>query len=100
MSVIKNQSKKESDRKSILTVGGIIVIVSTLLFAYLMWYVTPEENIESVRIVAVTEAGCIGETYDGYPVNIGECNASPGEFLNALVDQKTKERAALMNPTS
>ncbi|KAF6245545.1 hypothetical protein C6989_03400 [Nitrosopumilus sp. b2] len=65
-----------------------------------MWYVAPEENLESVKIVAVTESGCIGETYDGYAVNIGACDASPGEWVTAAVDQKAKERAALMNPTS
>ena len=37
---------------------------------------------------------------DGYAVNIGDCNAKPGQYVDALVDQKTKERAALMNPTS
>jgi len=37
---------------------------------------------------------------DGYAVNIGDCNAQPGQYVDALVDQKTKERAALMNPTN
>jgi hypothetical protein len=37
---------------------------------------------------------------DGYSVNIGDCNAKSGQYVNALVDQKTKERAALMNPTN
>jgi hypothetical protein len=37
---------------------------------------------------------------DGFAVNIGDCNAEPGKYVNALVDQKTKERAALMNPTN
>ena len=53
-----------------------------------------------VKIVAVTENGCIGETFDGFSVNIGDCQAQPGDVINAPVDQKAKERAALMNPTS
>lgn len=65
-----------------------------------MWYVAPEENLESVKIIAITENGCIGETYDGHSVNIGVCDASPGEWVTAYVDQKTKECAALMNSTS
>ena len=100
MSAIKNKPKKRSDKKSLITVGGIIAIGAVLLFAYLMWYVAPEEIMERVKIIAVTESGCIGETFDGYSVNVGECDAVPGESVYAMVDQKTKERAALMNPTS
>jgi len=65
-----------------------------------MFYTAPEENMEMVKIIAVTENGCIGETMDGFAVNIGDCNGKPGQYVNALVDQKTKERAALMNPTN
>ncbi|MDH3204391.1 MAG: hypothetical protein OEL81_06930 [Nitrosopumilus sp.] len=94
-----NKQSKSSSKNSILIVGGVIAIVSVLLFAYLMWYVAPEDNIETVKVVAVTESGCIAETLDGFAVNIGDCQAEPGEFIPAKVDQKTKERAALMNPT-
>ena len=103
MSAINRQPKKtnnSSDKKSIITVSGIITIGAVLLFAYLMWYVAPEEIVESVKVIAITEEGCIGETYDGYSVNIGVCDASPGEWISVSVDQKTKERAAQMNPTS
>ena len=95
-----NKTNNSSNIKSLAIVGGVIAIGAVLLFAYLMWYVAPEENLESIKIVAVTESGCIGETYDGYAVNIGACDASPGEWVTAYVDQKVKERAALMNPTS
>lgn len=99
MSTINRQSKKKDNVRSLLIVGGVIAIVSVLLFAYLMWYVSPEESIERVRIVAVTESGCIAETFDGFAVNIGDCQEEPGAYVTAMVDQKTKERAALMNPT-
>ncbi|MCV0430955.1 MAG: hypothetical protein K5781_05165 [Nitrosopumilus sp.] len=65
-----------------------------------MWYVTPAENMEMVKIIAITSDGCIAETLDGYSVNIGKCQAQPGEYVDALVDNKLKERAAAMNPTS
>ncbi len=65
-----------------------------------MIYTAPETNIEIVKVIAVTESGCIAETMDGYSVNIGECNAKPGQYVNALVDQKVKDRAAAMNPTN
>ena len=103
MSAIKRQPddvNNTSSKKSLLTVGGIILIVATLLFAYLMWYVAPEEYVERVEVIANTEAGCIAETFDGYAVNIGECNVQQGEYVNAVIDKKLKERAAAMNPTS
>ena len=65
-----------------------------------MFYVAPAETTEMVKIIAVTDEGCIAETLDGYSVNIGPCQGEPGEFIDALVDQKLKERAAQMNPTS
>ena len=61
MYAIKNKPKKSSDKKSLITVGGIIAIGAVLLFAYLMWYVAPDETMERVKIIAITESGCIGE---------------------------------------
>jgi len=65
-----------------------------------MLYTAPVETLELVKVIAITDDGCVAETMDGYAVNIGDCNAKPGQHVNALVDQKTKERAALMNPTN
>ena len=79
---------------------GVIAIVASLLFAYMLFYTAPVETTELVKIIAVTDDGCIAETLDGYAVNIGDCNGKPDQYVNALVDQKTKERAALMNPTN
>ena len=70
------------------------------LFAYLMFFTAPEEVMERVQIVAVTESGCIAQTMDGFAVNIGNCQAQEGDFVVALVDQKLKDRAAAMNPTT
>jgi len=55
---------------------------------------------ELIKIIAVTNDGCIAETKYDYAVNIGDCNAKSDQYVNALVDQKTKKRAALMNPTN
>ena len=100
MTAVGRKSNKKSGKNSIFIIGGVIVIGAGLLFAYLMFYTAPEENMELVKIIAVTDDGCIAETMDGYAVNIGDCNAKPGQYVDALVDQKTKERAALMNPTN
>ena len=91
--------QKES-KKNLGIIAGIIAAVGISLFAYLMFYVSPAETMETVKVIAVTPEGCIAETMDGFSVNIGDCQAEPGQFINAIVDQKVKERAAAMNPTS
>ena len=95
-----NSASKKSTKNFTLIIAGVIALGASLLFAYLMFYTAPEHNMEMVKIIAVTENGCIAETLDGFSVNIGDCNGKPGQFVDALVDQKTKERAALMNPTN
>ena len=93
-------SAGKSSKNSIFIIAGVIAVVAIALFAYLMFYVAPAEVVERVKIIAVTPEGCIAETMDGFSVNIGECQLEPGEFVNAVVDQKVKERQAMMNPTS
>ena len=100
MSATNRQPKKSSDKRSLLIVSGILAAIGVSLFAYLMFYTAPEEVTERVKVIAVTDEGCIAETMDGFAVNIGQCSAQEGDFIVALVDQKTKERAALMNPTN
>ena len=100
MSAINNRSDKKSSKNTTLVIAGVIALGASLLFAYLMFYTAPAERMEMVKIIAITGDGCIAETMDGHAVNIGNCNAKPGQYVDALVDQKTKERAALMNPTN
>ena len=100
MSATNRQPKKSSDKRSLLIVSGILAAIGISLFAYLMFYTAPEEVTERVKVIAVTDEGCIAETMDGFAVNIGQCSAEEGDFIVALVDQKTKERAAAMNPTN
>jgi len=100
MSAIGSKEGKGSQVRSIVIISGVLAAIGVSLFAYLMYYTAPAETIEMVKIIAVTESGCIAETLDGYSVNIGDCQAEPGQYVNALVDQKVKERAAMMNPTN
>jgi hypothetical protein len=100
MSAVNNRSDKKSSKNTTFIIAGVIAVGSILLFAYLMFYTAPAEIMEIVKVIAITNDGCIAETMDGYAVNIGDCDAKPGQYVDALVDQKTKERAALMNPTS
>ena len=99
MSAINYKPKGSSDKRSLLIVSGILASVGISLFAYLMFYTAAEVNTEWVKIIAVTDNGCIAETLDGFAVNIGECQAQQGDHVLAPVDQKVKERAAAMNPT-
>jgi hypothetical protein len=100
MSAINYTSKKTSDKRSLIIVSGILTTIGISLFAYLMFYTAAEETTEWVKVIAVTESGCIAETLDGFAVNIGQCQTQEGQFVIAVVDQKVKERAAAMNPTN
>ena len=100
MSAINRQPKKSSDKKSLLIISGILAAVGLSLLAYMFFFTAPEEKTEWVKVIAITESGCIAETLDGFAVNIGNCQANPGQYVDALIDQKTKERASAMNPTS
>jgi len=101
MSAIPNKKIKESKSyKNHFLIAGVLAGVGLALLAYLMFYVSPAESLETVKIIAVTDAGCIGETLDGYAVNIGPCQAESGDYISSYVDQKLKERAAAMNPTN
>ena len=100
MSAVNNKSNKKSGKNTTLIIAGVIALGAGLLFAYLMFYTAPAEKMEMVKIIAITNEGCIAETMDGFSVNIGDCNGEPDQYVNALVDQKIKERAAMMNPTN
>ena len=96
---VTEPKRKESDKKSLVIIVGILGAIAAVGLVYMTVYVAPEEVVEQVKVIAVTESGCIAETFDGFPVNIGQCNAQPGDVLMAPVDQKVKERALAMNPT-
>lgn len=75
-----------------------IVGVAVSLFGYLTWYVEPNEVTEKVIIIANTADGCIAESFDGFSVNIGLCDAKVGDTVVGTYDSKINERAAMMNP--
>ena len=91
--------KSTSSKKSMIMVVGIIAGIALVGVSYMTIFVEPELIEEQVKVIAVTESGCIAETLDGFAVNIGQCDAQPGDILMAPVDQKVKERAMAMNPS-
>ena len=92
------RKKSDSSKKSMIQIIVILGGIGLLGLAYMFVFVEPEMVQERVTVIAVTESGCVAETFDGYAVNIGKCNAEPGEVLIVPVDQKLKEREYAMNP--
>ena len=95
----ESRKKSQSSIKSTIMIIGILGAIAAVGLTYMFWYVAPDEVTEMVRVVAVTDSGCIAETMDGFAVNIGPCNAEPDQLITATYDAKIKERAAAMNPT-
>ncbi len=91
--------KSDSSKKSLVLIGAILGAIALVGLGYMFVFVEPELVPERVEVIAISESGCIAETFDGYAVNIGQCNAEPGDILIVPVDQKLKERAYAMNPT-
>ena len=85
--------------KSILKIIAILGVIACVGLAYMVVFVSPNEVVERVEVIAVIDSGCIVETFDGYAINIGKCNAQPGEIIMAPIDQKVKQREYAMNPT-
>jgi hypothetical protein len=91
--------KPTSSKKPMIMIVGIIGGIALLGLIYMTIHVSPDVRDERVKVIAITESGCIAETMDGFAVNIGKCNAQPGDLIMASVDQKVKQRARAMNPT-
>jgi len=91
-------SVSKSGTKPMLIIGGIIAAIALALFGYLMWYVSPAQVTESVKLIAITEQGCIVETSDGYAITIDSCVGEIGSTIIVTYDKNVKERAAAMNP--
>ena len=100
MTALRSNSNVQSGKKSLLIISGVLAAIGLGLFSYLMFYTAPLEEMERVKVIAITDSGCIAETMDGFAVNIGQCDVEEGSYVVAPIDQKVKERAAAMNPTS
>lgn len=61
---VDRSSNKKSGKNSTFIIAGVIVLGAGLLFAYLMFYTAPVEKMELVKIIAITNEGCIAETMD------------------------------------
>lgn len=96
---ISSRGNSTSGNKSMIMIVGIIAGTALAGLSYMTLFVEPEYIEERVKVIAVRESGCIAETFDGFAVNIGQCDAKPGDIIIAPVDKKVKDRAMAMNPT-
>ena len=92
-----NESKKiGSGKKSLVMIGAILGGIGIIGLLFMTVFTAPEIVEEVVEVIAVTENGCIVETADRFAVNIGHCDAQPGDVIMAPIDQKAKERTMAM----
>lgn len=86
-------SKWIKNNKILIQIFIVLIVMATSLFVYVLWTSTSDKITERVRIIANIGEGCIAETHDGFAVNIGPCDAFPGEVIVATYDAKSKEQA-------
>lgn len=67
-----------------------VALMATLVMAP-VWHWFPVQVTEGVTVVAVTESGCIADAPTiGMPINIGHCNALPGDVVEATYNAPIK----------
>lgn len=71
-------------------IAAAVIVMATAVFP--VWNLIPNNVTEKVRVVAVGESSCTAETQDHFIVNIGHCNAKPGDNITASFDSKIRDR--------
>jgi hypothetical protein len=64
----------------------VIVAVATsviLVFTITPWNVVPTLVTEDVRVIAVTDYGCVAESSMGHSVVVSDCRAGVGDLVSA-----------------
>lgn len=91
-------AETKSNNRTILIIAGIMIAVAAPVLAYFVWYVSPHDVTEDVRLIAIVPSGCVVETMDGHAITVGPCTGEPGDIITVTYDKKIKERALAMNP--
>ena len=63
-----------------LMITGLAVVV---VFTVTPWNIIPTQVTEDVKVLAVTDDGCVGESQYGVSVVVPECNAQVGDVVFA-----------------
>jgi hypothetical protein len=64
----------------------VIVAVATsviLVFTITPWNIVPTLVTEDVRVIAVTDYGCVAESSMGHSVVVSDCRAGIGDLVSA-----------------
>ncbi len=77
-------------------IAAAVVVMAVAVFPF--WNLIPNMVTERVKVVAVDQSGCTAETTDHFIVNIGTCNAKPGEYINGTFDSKVRDRQKPFTP--
>ncbi|MDH3658207.1 MAG: hypothetical protein OEM77_08760 [Nitrosopumilus sp.] len=89
----------------------VIVAVATsviLVFTITPWNIVPTLVTEDVRVIAVTDYGCVAESSMGHSVVVSDCRAGIGDLVSATfyvpaMDQngyydKIQDKLEMVNP--
>ena len=84
------QIEKRLSRRTIMTlmITGIAVVI---MFTVTPWNILPTQVTEDVRVLAVTEDGCVGESQYGVSVVVPECSAQVGDMVTATFNVPSME---------
>lgn len=77
-------------------VAAAIIVMAVAVFPF--WNLIPNKVTEVVKVVQVSQSSCTAETHDGFDVNIGPCNAKPGDNITASFDGKIRDREKPFTP--
>lgn len=75
------KEKRSPVIKTIALIAAGLAVV--LVFTLTPWNLIPTDVTENVKVLAVTEYGCVGESELGVSVVIPDCTAEIGEAVSA-----------------
>jgi len=83
------QEKKTPRLKFMALIAGGFAVILILTIA--PWNYVPVLVTENVKVIAVTEHGCVGESQYGISVVVPQCNAKVGDTVSASFYVPAKE---------
>lgn len=83
------QEKKTPRLKFMALIAGGLAVILILTIA--PWNYVPVLVTENVKVIAVTEHGCVGESQYGISVVVPQCNAKVGDTVSASFYVPAKE---------
>ena len=82
MNKMQKTTQKKTPQLKFLSIIAIATAV-ILVFTITPWNILPTAVTENVKVIAVTEYGCIAESPLGHSVVVERCMASVGDTISA-----------------